>query len=351
LLGASSVSLSHYTHDGFFEMVAAWGPVATPVPVGSRFPLTEDTVSGVVFRTNAPARLESWEDSPNELAKVARELGICSSVGAPVLVEGQLWGALVVATDKKETLTAGTELRLARFTDLIATAISNAATRADLIASRARIVAAGDEARRRIERNLHDGTQQQLIALGLDLQQIRAAVPEDQPEINAGLERMGGDLETVLEDVRELSRGLHPPLLSRGGLRRSLAALTRRSPIPVDLEIDLYERPPEAIETAVYYVVSEALTNAIRYSNASAISVTIATDHEGGPFGVRLDGSGRIVHLHVTIADDGVGGAQASVGSGLMGLIDRIDALGGHFALESPPGGGTRVSVELPHRA
>ena len=271
------------------------------------------------------------------MARLVRERGVRSSLGAPIVVEGQLWGALVAATDREEPLPAGTEFRLARFTDLIATAISNTATRSELIASRARIVSAGDEARQRIERNLHDGTQQRLIALGLDVQRVRATIPDDQHDAHLELERVEEALGSVLEDLRELSRGLHPPLLSRRGLRSSLRALARDSPIPVELEIDLPERPPAPLEIAVYYVVSEALTNAIKHSQASAISITIETDHAGGPFGVGLDGRSRGVKLHATIADDGVGGADASVGSGLTGLADRVEALGGRFALDTPP--------------
>jgi GAF domain-containing protein len=348
LVGATAVNLSHYTPDGLNVTMAGWSEDESHVPVGTRLPITPDTLGGIIVRTRAPARIDTWEEATSDMATLVRERGIRSSLGAPIVVDGQLWGALVAATDSHEAMPAGTELRLARFTDLIATAISNAATRAELIASRARIVAAGDDARRRIERNLHDGTQQRLIALGLDLQRIREGVPD---EARAGMDRMANDLESILADVRELSRGLHPPLLARGGLRPSLRALARRSPIPVEIDVELRERPPAAIETAVYYLVAEALTNAIKHSRASVISTTITTDHAGGPFGVRLDGRGVLTNLYVTIADDGVGGAEPSAGSGLMGLVDRVDALGGRFSLESPPGNGTRISVVLPLEA
>ena len=275
-------------------------------------------------------------------------VAVRSSLGAPIVVEGRPWGVLRAGTDRDEPFAAGTELRLARFAELIATAISNAAARSDLIASRARIVAAGDEARQRIERNLHDGTQQRLIAIGLDIQRVRATIPEDQQEARVGLERVEEDLQSVLEDLRQLSRGLHPPLLARRGLRSALRALARESPIPVEIEIDLPERPPAALETAAYYVVSESLTNAIKHSQASAISIKIETDHAGEPFAVGLDGRSRGVTLHATIADDGIGGADPSAGSGLTGLADRVDALGGRFDLDTPGGGGTRVKVELP---
>ena len=287
-------------------------------------------------------------DRPGRLADLLRDLGVRSSLGVPIFVEGRLWGALAAGTDEDEPLPAGTEARLGGFAELLATAISNAATRTELIESRARIVAAGDEARRRIERNLHDGTQQRLIALGLDIQRVRATIPQDQHDTHLELERLEKALETVLEDLRELSRGLHPPLLARRGLRSSLRALARDSPIPVELEIDLPERPPAPLEIAVYYVVSEALTNAIKHSQASAISITVETDHASGPSGADLDGRSRGFKLHATIADDGVGGADASAGSGLTGLTDRVEALGGRLALDTPSGGGTRISIELP---
>ena len=348
LLDATTITLSHYTADGFNMTMAGWSLDDAHLPIGTRLPLEPDTVGGAIVRTRAPARVDSWDGLSSELAKLVRASGARSSLGAPIVVEGQLWGALVAGTDREEPLPAGTEFRLARFTELIATAISNAAARSELIDSRARIVAAGDEARQRIERNLHDGTQQRLIALGLDIQRVRATIPEDQHDAHLELERVEEALGSVLDDLRELSRGLHPPLLSRRGLRSSLRALARNSPIPVELEIDLPERPPAPLETAVYYVVSEALTNAIKHSQASVISITIETDHAGEPFGVGLDGRSRGVKLHATIADDGVGGADASAGSGLTGLADRVEALGGRFALDTPSGGGTRISIELP---
>jgi GAF domain-containing protein len=347
LLGGMIINLSHYTPEGFNVTMAGWSAEGRHVPVGSRFPLTPDTVGGKIVQTGAPVRIESWDNPESELGKLVRERGIRSSVGTPIVVEGSLWGALVAATDKDEPLPPETELRLARFTELVATAISNAANRAELVASRARIVAAGDEARRRIERNLHDGTQQRLIAIGLDVQRIRGSLSPGESPVQESLERVERDLESVLEDVRELSRGLHP-MLSRRGLPPALRALARRSPIPVEVELDLDERLPGAIETTVYYVVSEALTNAIKYSKVSVISLSVATDNGGGPFAVSLDGRRADARLYVTIADDGSGGADASLGSGLTGLRDRVDVLGGRLSVDSPAGGGTRVSAVLP---
>jgi signal transduction histidine kinase/putative methionine-R-sulfoxide reductase with GAF domain len=348
VVGATSVNLSHYTRDGANLTMAGWSLRDTHVPVGTRYPLTPDTIGGEIVRTRAPARKDSWDDAKSELAQLVRARGIRSSVGAPVVVEGQLWGALVAASDSDDTLPPGTELQLARFTELVATAVSNASARSELIASRTRIVVAADEARRRIERDLHDGTQQRLLALGLDLQRIQALLPEDRLDARAELERAENDLESVLEEVRELSRGLHPQLLSRGGLLRSLAALTRRSSIPVSLDVHLPERPPAPIETALYYAVAEALTNAIRHSHATAVSVTITSDDAGAPRTTTLDGRPVTANLYATIVDDGVGGAEPAIGSGLMGLVDRIEALGGRFELESPHGHGTRISIKLP---
>jgi PAS domain S-box-containing protein len=333
LIGATNVNLAQFTPDGFNLTMAGWSVRDTHVPAGTRLPIGSDTINGLIQRTVAPARFDSYEESSGELATMIKERGIRSEVGAPVIVEGKLWGALIAGSDSDEPMPAGAELRVARFAELIATAVSNATTRSELIASRARIVTASDEARRRIERNLHDGTQQRLVALGLDLQAARMKVPRELHDAYSGLERVEREIEAVLEDVRELSRGLHPGLLSKRGLEPSLRALARKSPIKVDLDVEVETRPAEAIETAVYYVASEALTNAAKHSQASRISVAVAT-------------IGNM--LRATIDDDGIGGAEASAGSGLVGLIDRVEALGGRFALDSPVSKGTTISIELP---
>jgi PAS domain S-box-containing protein len=333
LIGASSVNLARFTPDGFNLTMAGWSLRDTHVPTGTRLPLAPDTINGVIQQTVASARFDSYEGATGELAAVIRERGIRSEVGAPVIVEGHVWGALIAGTDGDEPLPGGAERRVASFAELIATAVSNATTRSELIASRARIVAAGDEARRRIERNLHDGTQQRLIALGLDLQAVRAGIPAELADAHAGLGRIGDDLDAVLEDVRELSRGLHPALLTQAGLAASLRALTRNFPVPVKLDVNVSERPSESIEIAIYYAISEALANVVKHARASELAVALRT-------------SGNAIRA--TIEDDGVGGAEASAGSGLIGLIDRIEALGGRFTLDSPPRHGTRIAIELP---
>jgi signal transduction histidine kinase/uncharacterized protein YoaH (UPF0181 family) len=321
----------------------------TGLPIGTRWDFVEGMASAEVYRTGRPARLSTGADywswhSSGPVAEAGRRLGIVSQVSCPIVFEGGVWG--VITVNAGEELPHDTEQRLEKFTDLLTTAIANAEGKSELAASRRRIVTAADEARRRIERNLHDGTQQRLIALGLDLQRVRATIRAD-PAAQTGLERMERDLESILEDLRELSRGLHPPLLSRAGLPTALRALARRSPIPVQIDVDLPERPPTAVETAIYYVVSEALANAIKHSHASAISVTISS----GPLADGPDGLPRTTTLHAAIADDGVGGAEPSGGSGLIGLIDRVEALGGTISIASPPRGGTTLSVHLPTTA
>jgi signal transduction histidine kinase len=222
---------------------------------------------------------------------------------------------------------------MANFTELVATAIANADSRAELKASRARVVAAGDEARRRIERDLHDGTQQRLVSVGLELRAAQAMVPPDAPDLTAQLSHVAEDLAAAVTDLQEASRGIHPAVLSRGGLGPALRTLARRSALPVELDLRVDRRLPERIEVAAYYVVSEALTNAAKHAHASVVEVELEADDAT----VRL-----------SIRDDGVGGADPTRGSGLVGLRDRIEALGGKIQVASPAGSGTSVVVQIP---
>jgi signal transduction histidine kinase len=333
LIGATTVNLARFTPDGSNLTMAGWSLRDTHVPTQTRLPIASDTINAVIRDTVAPARFDSYERATSPLGSLIRERGIRSEVGAPVLVEGELWGALIAGTDSDTLLPAGAERRIARFAELIATAVSNATTRSELIASRARIIAAGDEARRRVERNLHDGAQQRLVSLGLDLQALQAGVSVEREDDRAELERIQGEIDEVLEELRELSHGLHPALLHQGGLARAVRSLARKSPVAVTLDVTVPARLPEPVEIAVYYVVSESLANVAKHAGASEVSVSVAVE------------DGRV---RATIADDGVGGAEASRGSGLVGLVDRVEALGGHLALDSPPDAGTTVSIELP---
>ena len=205
-------------------------------------------------------------------------------------------------------------------------------SRGELAASRTRIVAAGDQARRRIERDLHDGIQQRLVSLVLDLRTAEAAAPPEPPELRAQLAEIAAGLTDTLDDLRELSRGIHPAILSEGGLSPALKALARRSAVPVELDIDVQDRLPEPIEVAAYYVASEALANTAKHARASVAQVEVRP-HDG--------------RLHLSVRDDGVGGAMAG-GSGLVGLTDRVEALGGTILIDSPPGQGTKLEVDLP---
>lgn len=333
LIGATSVNLARFTSDGFNLTMAGWSVRDTHVPTGTRLPLEGETINAIIRRTRAPARVDSYDGVAGELAELIRRRGIVSEVGAPVIVEGAVWGALIAGWDGLEPSPEGSEPRLASFAELIATAVSNASNRTELIASRARIVAAADEARRRIERNLHDGIQQQLVALELELKTLEAGIPADLEPTREDLKRLQGVLETVLDDVREISQGVHPATLSQWGLGPALRALTRRSPTPVELEIDVPDRLPESVEIATYYVISEALANVAKHAQASYVSVGVE---------VAAD------WLHANIRDDGIGGAEAGRGSGLTGLVDRVEALGGRLSLTSAPRQGTTVTVALP---
>ena len=241
-------------------------------------------------------------------------------MAAPVIVEGRLWGAMAVVTIDR-TLPLDTEERLTEFTELVATAIANAENRAELTASRARIVATADATRRRIERDLHDGAQQQLVSLALELRAAEAALPSELTDQRAELSRVVEGLTAVLDELREISSGIHPAILSEGGLAPALKTLARRSPIPVQLDVRVEGRLPESVEVAAYYVVAEMLTNAAKHAHASSVQVDVA-----GADGV----------LRVSVRDDGVGGADPARGSGLVGLRDRVEALGGTIAVDSP---------------
>jgi signal transduction histidine kinase len=219
------------------------------------------------------------------------------------------------------------------FTELAGTAIANADSRYELAASRRRIVAASDEARRQIERDLHDGTQQRLVSLGLAVRAAEINIPPDRDDLRTELSRVAVGLADAVEDLQELSRGIHPAILSNGGLGPALKTLARRSAIPVALDITLGGRLPEAIEVAVYFVASEALANATKHAHASLVELSLAPRGDG---------------LVLSVRDNGVGGADSGRGSGLVGLHDRVEALGGTIRIESPPGAGTLLVAELP---
>ncbi|WVK78812.1 histidine kinase [Dactylosporangium sp. AC04546] len=290
----------------------------------------------MVLQARGAARLPSYEHAVGPNAESARNAGIRSAVGVPILVEGGVWGVAVVASTTSDPLPADTETRMSDFTELVATAIANAESHAELTPSRARIVAAGDEARRRIERNLHDGAQQRLIALGLQLRTIEASLPADPDQAEHELSQAMNNLTGVVQDLQEISRGIHPATLSKGGLGLAVKALARRSSTPVDLKLAIDRRLPEPVEVGAYYVVSEALTNIAKHARAHS---------------VRIDITAGQTCLRIAIRDDGVGGANIDRGSGLIGLQDRIATLEGHMDIVSPAGHGTGLLVEIPINA
>jgi len=344
VLAVDVTVMCRYDPDRMLTYVG-WSQSGNQGPLGVQVPLGGRNVARVVFETGRPARIDDYGEASGAAADIVRPFGLRSAVGVPVKVEGRLWGVMTVASTgerppegTEDRLPADTEGRLAGFTELVATAVANTEARAAVAASRARIVAAADSARRRIERDLHDGAQQRLVSLALRLRgPVRAALPPGADELRAQLDEVATEVISALDDLRELARGIHPSGLVTGGLRPALRTLARRSAVYVELDLGVECRLPEQVEIAAYYVVSEALTNAAKHAGASMLHVAVhADDADGGAV------------LCVEVRDDGCGGADLSGGSGLVGLKDRVEALGGRIKIESPVGHGTVVHVALP---
>jgi signal transduction histidine kinase len=315
--------------------VAGFDPGASSTPViGESFPVfgsDDDNIAAMVLRTGKAARVDSHQNAAGPIAARLRKLGLDSVVAAPIIVEGGVWGFASVGAP--ERLPSDTEERLGDFAELVATAIANAAARDELIASRARIVAAADHARRRIERDLHDGAQQRLVSLGLQLRLAESSVPPELQSLKEELSGVVSGLTAVSSDLQEISRGIHPAILSDGGLGPALKTLARRCPIPAKVDVLVEGRLPDSVEVAAYYVAAEALTNAAKYADASQVTVCAETKN---------------ANLCLSIQDDGIGGADSCKGSGLIGLKDRVEVLGGHMKVISPPGSGTALHVTIP---
>jgi len=319
-------------HDdpGHATVVASWSaPGVTTLAVGRQIMLGAEAALERVHATLAPARVDSYEGMPGEYPAELREIGLRAVVAAPILVDGHLWGA-VAAGSRSDPFTTDSEARIGAFAELVAQAIANVDARIKLKESRARIVGAADDARRRIERDLHDGAQQRLVGVALSLRLVaRSAEPGTAAAIDGCIE----DLLTALAELRELARGLHPAVLTERGLLPALQMLAARSPVPVVLDADLDGRLPPTHEAALYFVAAEALTNVAKYADASAAEVTPHGDNRW---------------VEIAVADDGVGGARTEAGSGLRGLCDRVEALGGRLTLASAPGAGTTVRARVP---
>ena len=333
VLGVDYTAMSRYEPDGARTVVAAWARSGSPVvPVGTREILGGPNVPTLVFETGRPTRIDRYGEDAGPAAAAAVAAGVRSAVGVPIRVEGQLWGLMNVYSTHEERLPESTEARLAGFTELVATAIANAEARAALTASRARIVATADATRRHIERDLHDGAQQRLVSLVLQLRAAQATVVPDVGELAGQLDDVATGLGEAVDELREIARGIHPAALAEGGLRPALKVLARRSAVPVRLDVRVDRQLPEQVELAAYYVVSEALTNAARHAAASEVDVEVEADQDV---------------LRIEVRDDGRGGATFAHGSGLVGLRDRVEALGGQLSLRSQPGAGTTVSIAV----
>jgi signal transduction histidine kinase/putative methionine-R-sulfoxide reductase with GAF domain len=332
MFGTDLTAVGRFDDDPPAFVAVALGNGMQGVDVGTRWALVDPLTAARVFQSGRSVRANaSLRERSAALADMLARLGVASTVSGPIMVEGRLWGAVMVSS--KDELPVDAEERLNKFTELVATAVANAESRSELAASRRRIVAASDETRRQIERDLHDGTQQRLVSLGLAVRAAEANVPPERDDLRAQLSGVATGLVAAVEDLQEISRGIHPAILSKGGLGPALQALAHRSAIPVDLDITTDVRLEEPTEVAAYFVASEALANAAKHSQASRIDVSLEQ---------------RERSLLLSVRDDGVGGADAARGSGLVGLMDRVEALGGSIRVSSRPGEGTQITAELP---
>jgi signal transduction histidine kinase len=335
LLDADFTVVGRYDPDGAVAIEDRWtmGESKWSLPIDARVCAGERDVLGTVYRTGRPARADDHHAASGTAEALGYELGIRSAVAVPIVVEQHLWGAITVGTNRELSLPSSTEEQLVAFTELVGTALANAAAHEALTVSRARIVAAADTARHRIERDLHDGAQQQIVSSMLRLRAIQGNVPPGERELLARLEELADGLNVALEELQELARGIHPAALAKAGLSAALEALAARSAVPVTLDVVLENRPPEPVELAAYYVVSEALANVVKHAEASVVEVHVWVDDD---------------LLHVDVLDDGCGGADLTRGSGLIGLADRVEALRGGFEIQSPSGAGTSLRITLP---
>jgi signal transduction histidine kinase len=322
------VNLARYESDGTVTLVAS---AHDRFPVGRQWPRGGENVSTLVFETGRPARIDSYADATGAMVDDIRTRGVKSAVGTPIIVEGRLWGVMGIGATQDEPLPADTEARLASFTELAATAISNAEARTEVAASRARIAVAADEQRRRVVRDLHDGAQQRLVHTILILKLAQRASQNENEDVSELLTEAVRSAEQAMADLRELAQGILPDVLTHGGLRAGVEALASRMPVPVEVGVSV-GRLPAAVEATAYFVVAEALTNVAKHAHAGHVEVTARI----------VDGT-----LAVEVRDDGTGGARTD-GSGLIGLADRVAVLDGRLQVESRAGGGTQLAAAIP---
>jgi signal transduction histidine kinase len=331
LLDADGVTLSRYEDGGEVTVVAHRGPIAARVPPGTRVRPEAESVTAIVRRTERPARMENYEGARGRIAELVKSLGVRAAVGAPIVVDGRLWGVVIANWRGEESPPADTEQRMAQFAELLDTAIANADGRDQLNASRARLLTAGDEARRRVVRDLHDGAQQRLVHTIMSLKLAQRALRENDGEAASLVDEALEHAEQGHVELRELAHGILPAVLTRGGLRAGVGSLVARLDLPVGVDVAA-ERFPAEIEASAYFIVAEALTNVVKHANAERAEVKASV--EGGM-------------LRVEVRDDGIGGTDPD-GHGLVGMRDRVTALGGRLEIESPPSDGTLVAATLP---
>ncbi|WP_238011822.1 GAF domain-containing protein [Dactylosporangium sp. AC04546] len=333
VLDADIAVVARYEVDASATMLATWErhPGALQAPVN--YSLGGHDISTMVFQSQRPARMADYSQADSSIGVAVQQAAIRSALGAPIIVDQRLWGVAIAGSRHPGAFPADFENRICEFTELLATSIANTESRAELAASRARIIAAADETRRQLERDLHDGAQQRLISLSLAMANAESETPPGLPKLKDDLSEMRNALKGLADDLRELSRGIHPAVLSEGGLQPALKGLIRRSVVPVEGDIRIDGRLPKSVEVAAYYIVSEALTNVAKHARASEVTVRVGRSADA---------------LALEIRDDGVGGADPGAGSGLVGLEDRVKSLGGTIDVKSPPGRGTELSVTLP---
>jgi signal transduction histidine kinase len=312
-------------------IVAGWSRDATPLPIGNRGVLDGLGLVGRIMRTAQQVTIEDFDEVGGSVAAEMRSLGVRSAVAGPIILGGRIWGALSATWPHRAPIPEGAEDQIAAFAELVSYAIDNAETREELVASRARLVKAADEQRRRIVRDLHDGAQQRLVQAAITLQQAHSH-EEAPPELGRLVSEALEDTRAAIDELRELARGIHPALLTDRGLAAAVGALADRAPLPVHVDIP-EERHPTFAESAAYFVAAEALTNVAKYADASTARVKAARSSDA---------------LVLEVEDDGVGGARPSPGSGLSGLQDRLAALDGRLMVDSPPGDGTRIRAKIP---
>ena len=331
LLDADGVTLGRYEPGDAVTVVAHRGWEGWDLPAGTRFSHDGKSVTAEVRRSRRPARMEGFDAADGSIADYVRAQGLRSSVGAPIILEGRLWGVAVVYWTREESPPVDTEERIGQFAKLLETAIANADSREQLLASRARLLVAGDEARRRVVHDLHDGAQQRLVHAIVRLKLAKRALQDDDAEAESLVGEALDAVEQGNQELRELARGILPTLLTRGGLKAAVGAMATRLDVPTEVDIP-DERFPAEIEATAYFIVAEALTNIVKHAHATRAKVATSLDHG---------------MLRVEVRDDGIGGADPR-SHGLVGISDRVAALRGRLELESPPGAGTTVVATLP---